>query len=511
MGVLYKCKGCGLGIDVVAGAAKFPGMTIHCPTCGGKAKYHPAGLGDHKGEIVKVELGDDGKVTQPLASLKEPSVVAMQPTVRVSAVDTNDLKAADTPDKTPGKGRPAVGSGPSVPKRVFQPEVRKRRPDMPSVTRIRSINIPPEDVPKTPAKTQTKTTHTSPTKTAKRPKEDTPQPPQRLAAPQELIDTDKGFPVQADDHEAPEQAKAKPAPESGAPDRDQDGVVDGKAWSASVIRRALRASGIDDSGPTEAEHDHTGMMFGPSDSPQVQVELPGAGNPLYVEDERTLNIVPQEPPPPADPTPPPRAKPRDVTRVGQHDSGMVDSVLFQERSRRRALWIVLFFALVIGGSVVGGYFMNQESSPGRAPEDPEVVALAEDRAERLGLDPIDFEIPFEIEGEPEVLDYPTRLFLRVTVTNRSEQPMSALRLTGSWNLVHDSHSQVFATEASYEPSPTPDSPLQPGDSIAVLLEMETEIVPQGDSRESFVWISVAAIAADQSSIEGAAGMIEIGR
>lgn len=505
MGVLYKCKGCGLGIDVVAGAAKFPGMAIHCPTCGGKAKYHPAGLGDHKGEIVKVELGDDGKVTQPLASLKEPSAIAIQPTVRVSAIDTNDLKAAESDDRTPGKGRPAVNPTPA-PKRVFQPEIQKKRPNMPSVTRIRSINITPEDVPKAQPPV---------TKVAGRPKEDTPQPPQRLAAPQELIDTDKGFPAQTDDHAAPEQAKtAKAAPEVSSAERDKDGGVEGKAWSASVIRRALRASGIDDSGPTEAEQDHTGMMFGPNDSPQVQVELPGAGNPLHVEDERTLNIVPQEAtptePPPSDPTPPPRAAPRDITRVGKHDSGVVDSVLFQERSRRRRLWVVLFFALVISGSIVGGYYMYQRPE-GRPSADPEVVALAQDRAQRFGLDPIDFDIPFEFQGEPEVLEYPTRLFLRVTVTNRSEQPMAAVRLTGSWNLVHDSHSQVFATEASYEPSPTPDSPLPPGGSIAVLLEMETEIVPPGESRESFVWISVAAIAEDQTSIEGAAAMIEIER
>ena len=171
MGVLYKCKSCGLGIDVAAGAAKFPGMTIHCPTCGGKARYHPAGLGAHEGEVVKVALGEDGTATQPLASLKDDAErvsdsleeAEMQPTIRVSALETQQVEPLThgrdmmstprvvdpvpaEPKVPPPKVKRTTDPGPTrtpVGAPFVTTKENKTETEMPSVTRIRSVNIEP--------------------------------------------------------------------------------------------------------------------------------------------------------------------------------------------------------------------------------------------------------------------------------------------------------------------------------------------------------------------------------
>ena len=538
MGVLYKCKGCGLGIDVAAGAAKFPGMTIHCPSCGGKAHYHPAGLGAHSGEVVKVALGEDGTATQPLSSLKDDAEetsasseeVEMQPTIRVSALETQQVEPLThvrdmmpTPRVVDSVPTPrSVDSVPVSPKvsKVVEERVpesgskvtpvgapfvttkeNKTEREIPSVTRIRSVKIEPSAGERP---------EVGPTEIL----------PARSEA--EVADTDRGF------FKPPEEAAAfTPAPSPGPPqpqmvapppDDSKEGLVGGKAWSASVIRRALRASGVEDSGPTEADGKKldTGLIFEAGDRKQVQVEIPGAGLPIIVEDEQTLNIVPPEVVGESGaeqavavrgrkPKAPENTDPK-------WDSGMVSSVLLQERKRRRQLFFMTLLGALVGLGVVLGYvldFSSESTDPVREPPDPAVVAVAEERALRYDLGPIDFTAPFDISTEMEMIDYPNRLFLRLDVTNLSNKPVSALRLSGSWHIVHDAPTQVYSTETTYEPSPSLASPLAPGEALTALMELEADFTPPGEPVESFVWVTLIAMSEDRVVTEASVLMVDV--
>ena len=524
MGVLYKCKGCGLGIDVAAGAAKFPGMTIHCPTCGGKAHYHPTGLGAHEGEIVKVALGEDGTATQPLASLKEDEdeqgsalddAVESQPTIRVSALETQQVAPVThrrdlRPPVRKGELRPPSVESvkPSFVKKTdpgptrtpagvpFMTPNESKPSDTPSVTRIRNIDIGPS---------KGGSPEIGPTEIV----------PARPAI--ETADTDKGF-FKPPDEVIPFGGAPSAAPSPAPADSKKEGMVEGKAWSASVIRRALRASGVDDSGPTESEPKRldTGLIFQKKEQPQMQVEIPGAGLPVIVEDEKTLNIIPPEyigesaaeqvvagKKPRTDPV---------VSTDDEWDSGVVASVLYRERHRRRQLLFLVFLGTLVGIGVVLGYaldFLGEAPGEDREPPDPEIVVLAQERALRYDLTAIDFAAPFEITPSTEVLDYPRRLFLRLDVTNLSDEAVSALRLSGSWHIVHDAPTQVYSTRTTYEPTPSLAEPLRPGESLTALMEIETDYAPPGQPEESFVWVTLIAMSREKVISEGPVLMVEV--
>ena len=515
MGVSYKCGECGSGVDVVAGAAKFPGMSVLCPSCGSQAKYHPSGLDDFDGPIVRVELGDDGKTTRPLMGLtSDPYQGASVPTVRVSALDQGHPQPAASnaaPVGAPyGAPAPAVPAGqtqtpkwppsfaPTEPDghRTVQPTpLAGHGPeDIPTVTKVRELPIGPA--------------HAQPAVNQPLPKKDT--------------DTDPGYYKRAD-HEADTKVRARPddavAQTTITKEREPDGNVGGKAWSASVIRRALRASGVEDSGPSgpvNVQRDSTDVRLRPDESqgPQMQVALPGARHPFYVESEKTISVAPQheevgEVAARSAVVPASSARTRVTGDLNvPPESGPIDSILFQEARRGRTMLLALVLGAIVVAGLAAGYLLTrQDTPPGADPEDP-TAQLAAARAETYDLDPIAFDLPFTLEASQAMLDYPSRLLLRVELTNDSGAPVHALRLGGSWHVIHDVPSHVFAGDVSYDPEPTATRPLGPGQTLIALVEFESEFEPPGQRQESFVWLTITAIAGNDT-VQGAAAMVEV--
>jgi len=579
MGVTYQCEACGTRADVVAGASGFPGMSIHCPRCGGKAAYDPGAEG---GDLIQVQLGDDGKSTRPISqlTLEEPDDGGNAPTLQVEGLDSADAgdprhnrptvravgESGDIFDETWSNDSKVTGQIDAQSTLVTTPDgeliEQSRRPVErdPVTSTDQAMNptvaLHSDDAAADPAPAVADTSPAMPPLAF--------TPAEAHAAVEEMLgavmvapessepdpvadsesDTDRGYPKRDFQSEAKDEADKMP----------------GKAWSASVIRRALHDSGYEDSGPTDGLDDSgeaapvedppTQLVAPPSVAEQVQVSVPeshvperaaAAGHPSFddtmqaepVNDrlgeslgERLDEKFERAPILPSDAVTPrpmlPLGAPpvsvltgRQVSTVESAvDSGVSESVLFQEQARRRQLTLTLLVIALLVTLGVLGYLLLQrgENDSAAPPGDPgaeDVDLLAQRRADSYGLEPIDRRAPFDVSATQELLVYPERLILSVRITNRSDVEISALHLAGAWHLVHDTPAETSAAATTFDRSPTLASPLSPGDSVTALLELETSFAPPGERDESFVWLELTAAGRDHLVFEGPVAMVEV--
>lgn len=508
-------------MDVTPGSSGFPGMSMTCTNCGAKARYSPSPPSDDT-DVIPVRL-DASEATSVLAPLGEARLDDAgttgdsedAPTVRTSGIDellAERLGAPPAPQPflpaapAPGATAVAMAGASRVGGRapVPDPSLHFRPPEAGGdagdlaplmVTRIRSA----EEV--------------------------------AAAIPRDDNDTDRGFPRR----DFKDEARAQ---------REQ---LHGKAWSASVIRRRLEESGYEDSGAHESaagdgdDGDDVTTLLEPLDehAARVHVELPKAARPerkqvgghLTTDETITASAL-SEPAPqvagtvtPKVLTAPSTARPPSRPQPAAHrqpSSEVMDSVLYQERTRGRHLLVTVLLGAIIVAGAVFAYLRSTTTSetPGRD-EPPaadagaaegdgaSVAALAARRAAALGIAPLVTDAPFAVTAETALSDYPERLILSVTVTNQGDRPVSVLQLSGTWHLVHETSVSFTGRVTSADREITAAAPLAPGESTTRLVEFEGTVTPVGEPRESFVWIELVAGGAGDVIFGGPVAMVEV--
>jgi hypothetical protein len=506
-------------MDVTPGSSGFPGLSMTCTNCGAKARYSPSPPSDDTDVIsVRLDASEATSVLTPLADarLDDPAVSGDgedAPTVRTSGIDellAERLGAPPPPQPilaptppfaaAPGAGR--AGGRTAVP----DPSLHFRPPEAGGhsgdhaplmVARIRSA----EEI--------------------------------AAAAPRDDNDTDRGFPRR----DFKDEARAQ---------REQ---LHGKAWSASVIRRRLEESGYEDSGA----HESADSDVDPDDGAvttllepleehavRVHVELPKAARPdrqqvgghITTDETITANAL-SEPAPHAVGTVTPKMVSAPSTRAPsrpqpaahrQPSAEVMDSVLYQERARRRHLLVTVLLGAVLVAGAVFAYLRSTRTSDAPAPDAPPAagvgegegdgpdepdVSLAARRAAAYGLAPLVATIPFGVTTGTALSDYPDRLIVSVTLTNESERAVSVLQLSGMWHQVHETSVALAGRVTSTDREISATQPLAPGESTTRLVEFEGSVPLVGEPRESFVWLELVAGGAGDVIFSGPVAMVEV--
>lgn len=498
---IYQCENCGLRSKVVAGAAGFAGAAIHCPRCGGRAVSSAYPAIEDAIEMVQVELADDG-ATREIPSLADEyhDIDPTMPTSLDSVGAEERARGYDVPTlETTPKGRPAA---------IFKEDTPSKRrtteEDLPSVTRIETVevNLPVES---------TKVADPVATKVSDRPKEVYEQDAPARSGEDAAKDV-KGF--------------------------------EGKAWSISVIRRALEAEGIPPSSPQPVLDEHavnTEQLEQTPELRQLQVDSPdgepdsqtwkqGTAAELYESDEPAGPQIREQVALGYTPFDSQEAgkTPFDSQEVGQtpFDSQKVShtpydsppAMLRPPRTSKGLLVIfVIVFMLGLGISLGVVWYKKDRTTPADnshemslAELDANQLALAQQRAIDFGLEPFDPISLFGVTYQRVETEVPNRVEFRVSIANESHQPVSVLQVSAQWMISHQVRIIARAHVLGFEPPVSQSRPLEPGQSATTAFTLTTQEIPVGEFQESFVWVTIAAAGMDGDIFyTGSVLMIEI--